>query len=72
MRIECERKLADEPCASLDARTAGEVLAVFLAVCRQDQKTLLLVSHDEAALGEADRVIEMAELNRAEARRESA
>jgi ABC-type lipoprotein export system ATPase subunit len=64
--------LADEPCASLDARTAGEVLAVFLAVCRQDQKTLLLVSHDEAALGAADRVVEMAELNRAEARRESA
>ena len=64
--------LADEPCASLDARTAREVLAVFLAACRQDQKTLLLVSHDEAALGEADRVIEMAELNRAEARRGSA
>ena len=61
--------LADEPCASLDARTAGEVLAMFLAVCRQDEKTLLLVSHDEAALEGADRVIDMAELNRAEARR---
>jgi len=59
--------LADEPCASLDARTAGEVLAIFLAVCRQDQKTLLLVSHDEAAFGAADRVIDMAELNRTEA-----
>lgn len=64
--------LADEPCASLDARTASEVLATFLAVCRQDQKTLLLVSHDEAALGGADRVIEMAELNRIEARRDLA
>src|SRR6266550_8028592 len=46
--------LADEPCASLDAATAGEVLAAFLAVCRQDGKTLLLVSHEEAALGDAD------------------
>jgi len=64
--------LADEPCASLDARTASEVLAIFLTVCRQDDKTLLLVSHEEAALGEADRVIDMAELNRAEARRGSA
>jgi putative ABC transport system ATP-binding protein len=63
--------LADEPCASLDARTAGEVLAIFLAVCRKDQKTLLLVSHDEAAFGEADRIIDMAELNRTEARRDS-
>jgi len=64
--------LADEPCASLDARTASEVLAIFLTVCRQDDKTLLLVSHEEAALGGADRVIDMAELNRAEARRGSA
>jgi len=58
--------LADEPCASLDAATAGEVMAAFLAVCRQDGKTLLLVSHEEAALGDADQVIDMAELNRAE------
>jgi ABC-type lipoprotein export system ATPase subunit len=64
--------LADEPCASLDARTASEVLAIFLAVCRENEKTLLLVSHDEAALGGADRVIDMSELNRTEARRDSA
>ena len=61
--------LADEPCASLDASTASEVLAIFLAVCRQDEKTLLLVSHDEAVLGVADRVIDMAEFNRTEARK---
>jgi putative ABC transport system ATP-binding protein len=64
--------LADEPCASLDARTANEVLAIFLAVCRQEKKTLLLVSHDEAALAGADRVIDMTELNRTEADRWSA
>jgi ABC-type lipoprotein export system ATPase subunit len=64
--------LADEPCASLDAKTASEVLAIFLTVCRQDQKTLLLVSHDEAALAGADRVVDMVELNRTEARRGSA
>jgi ABC-type lipoprotein export system ATPase subunit len=64
--------LADEPCASLDLRTATEVLSTFLAVCRQEKKTLLLVSHDEAALGGADQVFDMAELNRAEARRGAA
>jgi ABC-type lipoprotein export system ATPase subunit len=58
--------LADEPCASLDAATAVEVMAAFLAVCRQEGKTLLLVSHEEAALGDADQVIDMATLNLAE------
>src|SRR6266436_6099598 len=64
--------LADEPCASLDVRTASEVLAMFLAVCRQDEKTLLLVSHDAAALEGADRIFDMTELNRAEAGRGAA
>ncbi len=64
--------LADEPCASLDARTASEVLATFLALCREEEKTLLLVSHDEAALSGADQVIDMAELNRSETHRGAA
>src|SRR5882762_8653931 len=55
--------LADEPCASLDAATAREVLAVLLAVCREDGKTLLVVSHDEAVLGAGDRLLDMAQVN---------
>ena len=43
--------LADEPCASLDARTARAVLDDILAVCREDGKTLLVVSHDDVVLG---------------------
>src|SRR5215475_2603646 len=61
--------LADEPCASLDVHTAWQVLQTFLAVCRQEGKTLLLVSHDDAALGGADQVVDMVDLNRAEARK---
>ena len=57
--------LADEPCASLDVRTAQEVLVEFLAVCREDGKTLLMVSHDDVALGDADRVVDMRDVNRA-------
>ena len=41
------------------------MLAAFLAVCREEGKTLLIVSHDDAVLGRADRVLDMAELNRA-------
>ena len=59
--------LADEPCASLDARTARAVLDEFLAVCRDGRRTLIVVSHDEAALRAADRVIAIADVNRAAA-----
>ena len=57
--------LADEPCASLDVRTAQEVLVELLAVCREDGKTLLMVSHDDVSLGDADRVVDMRDVNRA-------
>ena len=57
--------LADEPCASLDATTAGDVLAAFVTFCRNAGRTLLIVSHDEIAAGDADRVLDIAEINRA-------
>jgi ABC-type lipoprotein export system ATPase subunit len=57
--------LADEPCASLDPRTAQVVLCEFLAICRQARKTVLVVSHDERALEGADQVLDMVAINRA-------
>ena len=57
--------LADEPGASLDATTAEEVLAALLTACREAQKTVLVVSHDDVSVGEADRVLEITEINRA-------
>jgi ABC-type lipoprotein export system ATPase subunit len=56
--------LADEPCASLDPHTARTVLGEFLSICREEQKTLLVVSHDETVLGGAGQILEMAALNR--------
>src|SRR5437867_12400749 len=56
--------LADEPCASLDADTAREVLAEFLLVCREEGKTLLIVSHDEAVLGAGGQVVDLTRINR--------
>jgi excinuclease UvrABC ATPase subunit len=38
-----------------------------MSVCRQEGRTVLLAAHDEAALGMADHVLDMTELNRAEA-----
>jgi ABC-type lipoprotein export system ATPase subunit len=57
--------LADEPGASLDATTAEDVLAALLTACREAQKTVLVVSHDDVIVGEADRVLEITEINRA-------
>jgi ABC-type lipoprotein export system ATPase subunit len=56
--------LADEPCASLDATTARQVLAAFLTACRNTKTTLLAVSHDDAVAGAADRVLDLSEINR--------
>ena len=64
--------LADEPCASLDANTAREVLAAFLTICREERKTLLIVSHDEAVLGAADQVLDLTEINRTGSRHDAA
>lgn len=57
--------LADEPCASLDPNTARMVLAEFLTICREEKKTLLIVSHDEMVLGGTERVLEMPKISRA-------
>jgi ABC-type lipoprotein export system ATPase subunit len=57
--------LADEPCASLDPKTAQVVLSEFLAICRKERKTLLVVSHDEQVLQEAEQILDMALINRA-------
>jgi ABC-type lipoprotein export system ATPase subunit len=59
--------LADEPCASLDAGTARDVLDTFLHICRHGRKTLLIVSHDDVVLGAGDDLLDIAEVNRAPA-----
>ena len=57
--------LADEPCASLDPNTARVVLTEFLAICREERKTVLVVSHEESASRGADRILDMTAINRA-------
>jgi ABC-type lipoprotein export system ATPase subunit len=57
--------LADEPCASLDAATAHVVLMTLHSLCRESQKTVLIVAHDTATMEGADQVLDMREINRA-------
>lgn len=53
--------LADEPTGNLD-ETAGKAIMGFLAsLCRDDGKTLILVTHDSNLAREADRVYHLAD-----------
>ena len=60
--------LADEPCASLDASTAREVLDELHSVCSEAAITLLVVSHETAVLAAGDQVVDITAINRPEYR----
>lgn len=49
--------LADEPTGNLDSRTGDDILALLTAYCRNQQKTLMLATHDHGAAARADRVL---------------
>ncbi len=49
--------LADEPTGNLDGRTGQQVLELLLELNRLEGATLVMVTHDAALAGHADRVI---------------
>jgi ABC-type lipoprotein export system ATPase subunit len=51
--------LADEPTGNLDSATGTDVLDLLAEQVRAAGATLLLVTHDEAASGRADRVLSL-------------
>ncbi len=51
--------LADEPTGNLDSRTGSDILSLLMMYCRDHQKTLLLATHDHAAAGRVDRVLQL-------------
>jgi ABC-type lipoprotein export system ATPase subunit len=59
--------LADEPTGNLDRANAEAALALLRETCRESGAALLVVSHDERVVERFERVLDLAELNRAAA-----
>jgi putative ABC transport system ATP-binding protein len=53
--------LADEPTGSLDLETGAAVLDVLVAACREGDRALVIVTHDEAVARLADRRYRLAD-----------
>jgi putative ABC transport system ATP-binding protein len=49
--------LADEPTGSLDSRTAVQIVRLILEMARERHAAVVLVTHDPAVAGQADRVL---------------
>ena len=50
---------ADEPTGNLDAKTGAGIVDLLLALVREKQKTLLVVTHDATLAGRGDRRLEI-------------
>lgn len=57
--------IADEPTSALDADRQRDFLDLLLAECAAAESALLFVSHDVRLAGHFDRVLGLAEINRA-------
>jgi putative ABC transport system ATP-binding protein len=52
---------ADEPTGNLDAATGANIIELMEAMNREQQTTLVLVTHDQAVAGRARRIIRLAD-----------
>lgn len=51
--------VADEPTGNLDAKTGADVIEILFSTIAEDQKTLVLVTHDERLAKRSDRILEL-------------
>ncbi len=51
--------IADEPTASLDTKNAEYLTNALIEIAKKDNKTLIIISHDQLVLEKMDRIIEL-------------
>jgi putative ABC transport system ATP-binding protein len=51
--------LADEPTASIDSRLGGQILDLFVRLAQDENRAILIVSHDTKVRNIADRIIQI-------------
>ncbi len=51
--------LADEPTANLDSQIGGQVLEMFRALAKKEDRALLIVTHDPKVRTVSDRVLQI-------------
>ena len=51
--------LADEPTGNLDAETGAEIMELLHSLNRRDKLTIVMVTHDMAVAGQADRTLRL-------------
>ena len=51
--------LADEPTGSLDAANKENVMDILLGLCRENEKTVIIVTHDMTVAERCERIIQM-------------
>lgn len=49
--------LADEPTGNLDSAASGQICEIFDRLCREEGRTILLVTHDKTVASWAERII---------------
>jgi putative ABC transport system ATP-binding protein len=59
--------LADEPTGALDSVAAQQTLDLILALCKETQAALILVTHDLSIAAQLPRQLQLSQLNRAAA-----
>jgi putative ABC transport system ATP-binding protein len=64
--------LADEPTANVDPVSAESVLDLIRTTCREEDVSLLMVTHDMEIASEFDRIEKLDEINRAFAANQTA
>jgi len=57
--------LADEPTGNLDPQNGMESMMLIREVCKENEATLLLVSHDQSVLDQFEECLDLADINHA-------